>query len=147
MTPDVNVLVAAFRADHAHHEVAHAWLAGARQDCSQGSGTLTLLPMVLTGFLRLVTSPRVFVEPDSIEDAIGFIDALLDTPGVRLGTCGDEWPLLRDKLLSLGLNGNMVTDAWIASTVEACAEHLATFDRDFVRLLPARDLTLLSLTS
>ena len=63
------------------------------------------------------------------------------------GTCGDQWPLLRDKLLSLGLKGNMVTDAWIASTVEACAEHLATFDRDFVRLLPARDLTLLSLTS
>ncbi|HWS11372.1 MAG TPA: hypothetical protein VN279_01130 [Rhodocyclaceae bacterium] len=116
MMPDVNVLVAAFRADHAQHEVAHAELAGARQDRSQGSGSLTLLPMVLTGFLRL-------------------------------GTCGDQWPLLRDKLLSLGLKGNMVTDAWIATTVEACAEHVATFDRDFARLLPARDLTLLSLKS
>ena len=55
-------------------------------------------------------------------------------------------PLLSDKLLGLGLKANRVTDAWIASTVEACGEHLVTFDRDFTRLLPARDLTLLSAT-
>jgi len=45
---------------------------------------LTLLPMIAAGFLRLVTNPRVFSEPDSAEDAIAFIDALLDSPGVDL---------------------------------------------------------------
>ena len=34
--------------------------------------------MVATAFLRLVTNQRVFTEPDSIEDAIAFIDTLLD---------------------------------------------------------------------
>jgi predicted nucleic acid-binding protein len=42
------------------------------------------------------------------------------------------------------LKGNLVTDAWIASSVEAMSEHLVTFDRDFERLLPARDLTVLA---
>ena len=70
MTPDVNVLVAAYRADHAHHDAAYAWLAEARRNCAQGSDTFTLLPMVATAFLRLVTNQRVFTEPDSIEDAI-----------------------------------------------------------------------------
>jgi hypothetical protein len=56
-----------------------------------------LLPMVIVGFLRLVTNRRVFIEPDSIEDAVAFIDALLDSPGVELLPCGDEWPILRAK--------------------------------------------------
>ena len=144
MTPDVNVLVAAFRADHAHHDTAHGWLNEARQNSAKGSTTLTLLPMVATAFLRLVTNRRVFAEPDSIEDAIAFIDILLDTPGVVLEDCGKEWPLLRDKLLTQGLHGNLVTDAWIAAAVETLCEHLVTFDTDFKRLLPARDFTLLN---
>jgi len=44
-------------------------------------------------------------------------------------------------LLTLGLRGNLVADAWIASTVETLGEHLVAFDYDFERLLPARDFT------
>jgi toxin-antitoxin system PIN domain toxin len=147
VTPDVNVLVAAFRADHPHHALARTWLSQARRNCVEGIETLALLPIVATGFLRVVTNPRVFAEPDSVEDSIGFIDAILETPGVELCACGNEWPLLRDKMLTLGLQGNLVTDAWIASALEAHTGHLVTFDSDFKRLLPARDLTLLSSAS
>jgi uncharacterized protein len=143
VTPDVNVLVAVFRSDHPHHGPARNWLTSARNSCAEGSATLTLLPMVVAGFLRLVTNGRVFVNPDSIEAAVAFIDALLGSPGVELRTSGAEWPLLRDKLLTLGLQGNFVTDAWIAAATEVLSEHLVTFDRDFRRLLPPRDLTLL----
>lgn len=144
MTPDVNVLVAAFRPDHSHHQMARAWLSQAMQQCAEGSDSLTLLPVVLAGFLRLVTNPRVFVEPDSMEDAIAFVDVVLETPGVEVRAAANEWPLLRGKLLTLGLGGNLVTDAWIASAVQAVSEHLITFDHDFARLLPAADLTLLA---
>lgn len=82
MTPDVNVLIAAFRRDHQHHAVAIRWLTGARVACADGRESLALLPMVIAGFLRLVTNQRVFTEPDSIEDAVAFVDALLDSPGV-----------------------------------------------------------------
>lgn len=144
MTPDVNVLVAAFRRDHPHHRPARRWLNGARRSCADGSATLVLLPVVVAGFLRLVTNARVFADPDSIEDAVAFIDVLIGSPGVALEASDAEWPMLRGKLLDLGLRGNAVTDAWIAAATAACAEHLVTFDRDFKRLLPARDLALLA---
>ncbi|MFN0302745.1 MAG: hypothetical protein ACKVQU_20615 [Burkholderiales bacterium] len=83
MTPDVNVLVAGFRADHSHHETARTGLTKARRDCSQGSESLTLLSMVVTGFVRLVTNRRVFIDPDSVEDAIAFIDTVLESPATR----------------------------------------------------------------
>ena len=91
-----------------------------------------------------LTSARVFKQPDSIEDALAFIDALLASPGIELLSASQEWPLLRTKLSKLGLVGNLVTDAWIAASVEACSEHLVTFDRDFKRLLSARDVTVLA---
>jgi hypothetical protein len=50
--------------------------------------------MVVTSFLQLVTNPRVFSEPDSVEDGIAFIDAILESPGVELKPATDEWPLL-----------------------------------------------------
>jgi predicted nucleic acid-binding protein len=36
MTPDVNVLIAAFRRDHQHHAVAFQWFYGARLACVEG---------------------------------------------------------------------------------------------------------------
>ena len=144
MTPDVNVLIAAFRRDHQHHAVALEWLDRARVACAEGRASLALLPMVIVGFLRLVTNRRVFIEPDSIQDAVTFVDALLDSPGVELQPCGEEWPILRAKLIARGYKGNEITDAWIASATESCSEHLVTFDRDFLSLLSASDFTLLT---
>lgn len=143
MTPDVNVLIAAFRRDHPHHRVARTWLAGARKACADGRSSLALMPMVVAAFLRLVTNPRIFDDPDRIEDAVAFVDELLGSPGVEYQANAGEWALLRDKLLRGHLQGNYVTDAWIAALTEALAEHLVTFDRDFERLLPVRDLTVL----
>lgn len=143
MTPDVNVLIAAFRRDHPHHVAARNWLEQARQSCATGAATLTLLMMVVAGFIRLVTNSRVFVQPDSIGDAVHFVDALVGSAGVELHAGASEWPLLREKLLAGAWHGNAVTDAWIAAATEALSEHLVTFDRDFRRLMQPRDVTVL----
>ncbi len=143
MTPDVNVLVAAFRDDHTHHVIARKWLLDARETAAIGAETLVLLPVVVAGFLRLVTNRRVFNEPNRMQDAVGFVDALIATPGVDMKVAPDEWPILRSKLLTQPLVGNLVTDASIASMVQSMGEHLVTFDRDFRKLVPARDLTVL----
>ena len=144
MTPDINVLVAAFRSDHPRHQVARGWLAQARASCVAGEASLRILPMVLAGFLRLVTNAKVFAEPDSIDDALAFALALLGTGGAELPTCGDEWPLFREKLRQHALAGNAVPDAWIAACVEHLGEHLVTFDRDFRHLLHPKSHTLLA---
>ena len=110
-----------------------------------GKDSLALLAVVVTGFLRIVTSARVFSTPDKMEDAVAFLDALIGTPGAEYQSEGAEWPMPREKLLTLRLRSELVTDTWIAAAVQAHAEHLVTFDRDFQRLLPSSDLTLLRL--
>ena len=90
MTPDVNILVAASRQDHPHHEPARAWLEGALANSADGR-SLVLLPMVASGFLRLVTHPKVFIAPTPIDAALEFLRAVLGSPGVNLLSLGREW--------------------------------------------------------
>ena len=142
MTPDVNVLVAASRADHPHHGVARAWLEGAVGSSETGA-VLTLMPMVLASFLRLVTSPKIFQQATPIEDAVAFVDALLASPGVQLAALGPEWTRLRQLCLDKQLSGNDVPDAWVAAAVVQLGEHLVSFDRDFRKLLSRSQFTLL----
>lgn len=142
MTPDVNVLVAASRSDHPHHPVAIRWLDDALDACALGQG-LALLPMVAAGFLRLVTHPRVFVEPTPLAAAQEFLAALLAVEGVVLLPLSGEWPLLEPLCRHHQLVGNAISDGWIAAAVLARRQVLVTFDRDFLPLLPSRQLLLL----
>jgi hypothetical protein len=143
MTPDVNVLVAASRGDHPHHESARTWLDAALA-ATAGGASFTLMPMVLASFLRLVTSPRIFREPTPIDDAVAFVDALMASPGVHLATLGPEWPKLRQLCLDKQLGGNDLPDAWLAAAVAQMGEQLVSFDRDFRKLLPRGHLSLLA---
>lgn len=142
MTPDVNVLVAASRSDHPHHAVARAWLESALGTAASGN-SLALMPMVLASFLRLVTSPKIFQVPTEIEEAVGFIDALLAAKGVQLASLGSEWPRLRRLCLDKQLTGNRLPDAWLAAATMRHSEHLVSFDRDFRKLLGRSQFTLL----
>lgn len=142
MTPDAGVLVAASRVDHPHHAVARAWVEQAVAAAAAGS-TLTLMPMVLAGFLRLVTSPRIFQVPTPVDDAIAFIDALLSAPGVQLATVGPEWPGLRRLCLDKQLAGNDLPGAWLAAATIHLGEHFVSFDRDLRKLIGRSHSTLL----
>lgn len=143
MTPDVNVLVAASRSDHPHHAVARDWLERAI-GASRAGASLTLIPMVLASFLRLVTSPRIFQQATPSKDAIAFIDAILASPGVHLAPLGPEWSTLRQLCLDKHLSGNDLPDAWLSAAVTHRGEHLVTFDRDFRKLLTRSQFTLLA---
>lgn len=143
MTPDVNLLVAASRADHPLHRPALAWLGDAIEQCRAGA-RLLILPMVATGFLRVATHPKVFVEPTPPDDAIAFMEALLAAAGSEMPSLGGEWPVLCQLCRAGSLSGNDVPDAWIAAAVTALGDHLYTFDRDFTRLLPRRACTVLA---
>jgi toxin-antitoxin system PIN domain toxin len=142
MTPDVNVLVAAARNDHPHHAVARAWLEETLAGAESGA-VCALMPMVLASYLRLVTSPKIFKRPTPIDEAIGFVDALLSLPGVQLAELGPEWKRLRQLCLDKKLGGNDLPDAWLVAAVAQRGEHLVSFDRDFRKLLGRGQFTLL----
>jgi toxin-antitoxin system PIN domain toxin len=142
MTPDINVLVAASRADHPHHGVAREWLENAVKECESG-GSIELLTMVVAGFLRLVTNIRVFPDPSPIKEAVAFIDALLGVSGVEISESGREWPALRSLCIEGKLVGNDVPDAWIAAAVKTLNGRLVTFDRGFSHLLSKNEVLIL----
>ncbi|MGI8844286.1 MAG: TA system VapC family ribonuclease toxin, partial [Gemmatimonadaceae bacterium] len=70
--PDVNVLVYAHRKDTPRHEDYRAWLEGVLS----GPSAFGLADLVLSGFLRVVTHPRVFKEPTPLADALAFLRAV-----------------------------------------------------------------------
>jgi len=143
MTPDVNVLIAASRAEHSHHAVARAWLTRAIANATHGEALL-LFPMVVASFLRLVRHPKIFSVPSTPKEAVTFVDDLLDRPGVRMPSVGDEWPEFRIACLDAKLHSNDLPDAWLAASVRSAGDHLVTFDTGFRRLLKRSELTILS---
>lgn len=142
MTPDLNVLLAASRTDHVHHAPAAAWLSASLARCASG-GSIEILPMVASGFLRLATHTKIFHNPTPITEAIRFIDSLLDIAGVQMLEVGREWPELKRLCTAHKLTANSIPDAWIAAAVKTFDSHLVTFDHGFRRLLTRAELTIL----
>ncbi|MFM7698196.1 MAG: TA system VapC family ribonuclease toxin [Limnohabitans sp.] len=143
MTPDVNVLVSAYRPDHPHHLYARLWLEETVRLAANGRSSLVLLGMVVAGFIRITTHPQIFREIDPMQDVSDFIESLLSYPGVQFQAHSATWPHLQQLCLTQRVRGNLVSDAWIAATVMQSGETLCTFDRDFTRLLPNNHLNLL----
>jgi uncharacterized protein len=143
VTPDVNVLVAASRSDHPHHAIARSWLEDAIASTS-GGPPMKLQPMVIASFLRLVTHPKIFVNPTPTTEALNFIDVLLGVPGVEQPALSAEWTVFRKLCADKALSANDIPDAWLAAAVMHQGEHLVTFDGDFKRLLSRAQFTRLA---
>lgn len=130
LTLDVNVLIDAYRADAPRHERVRAWL----ERSMQGSETLLLPGVVASGFLRIVTNRRVFAEPDSFEDALGFLDALYAATGLRPVEPGPgHWSVFSNLCRRARVAANLVPDAWLAAIALENRATLITADRGFGR--------------
>jgi toxin-antitoxin system PIN domain toxin len=89
---------------------------------------------VLSGFIRVVTHPRVFEAPSSIRTALTFVDAIryaqhavLIEPGPR------HFDLFARLCVEGAARGNLVADAYLAAlAIESGCEWITT-DRDFAR--------------
>ena len=90
--------------------------------------------LVLSGFVRVVTHPRVFDPPDTIEAALAFADAVRSQPGAVPVAPGDRhWTIFANLCRASAARGNLVPDAYLAAlAIENGAEFITT-DRDFSR--------------
>lgn len=127
---DVNILVNAHRPEAQQHEQHHAWLEEART----ADEPLGLADLVLSGFLRVVTHPRVFREPTPLPVALDFVGRLRASPNaVRLVPGERHWGIFTPLLADAEARGNLVPDAYLAAM---CVEQGATWysaDRGFAR--------------
>jgi toxin-antitoxin system PIN domain toxin len=127
---DVNVLVYAHRPESPDHVAYRAWLERART----GHEPLGLSDLVLSGFLRVVTHPRVFREPSPLDVALDFVAALTGSPAASVVTPGERhWSVFTDLCRAVGATGNVVPDAFLAALAIEQGATWVTADRSFAR--------------
>ncbi len=95
---------------------------------------IALTEIVLSGFIRVATHPRVFTPPAPVAAAFEFADALLAQPGaVLVGPGRRHWEIYKSLCVSVGAKGNLTSDAFIAALAIESGCELVTTDRDFSR--------------
>ena len=128
--PDVNVLIQGFLEDGTHHGECHRWL----QRTVRGPAPFGMADSVISGFLRIVTDPRIFKLPTSMGHAMEYARwlrgqalAVAINPGPR------HWELLEGFCQGTGIRGPLVADAWFAALAMEHGCEWVTLDRDFSR--------------
>ncbi len=127
---DVNVLLYAFRADYRDHSRYRRWL----EEAVAGPDPFGLSTLVLSGFIRLVTHPRIHVEPSPLAAAADFTDRLLQQPAcVVLAPGPRHWSIFMALCRQTGAAGNLVADAYLAALAIESGSEWITTDRDYSR--------------
>ena len=125
---DVNVLVYAHRPEATNHHDYRTWLEQTRR----GVEPLGVAAVVLSGFLRVVTHPRVFKEPTPLEVALEFVEAVRGSPAVvPVGPDARHWQIFTDLCRQLDARGNTVPDAFLAAIAIEQGATWVSADRGF----------------
>ena len=128
--PDVNVLVYAHREDAPNHGVYREWL----QAVINSDQAYGMADLVLSGFLRVVTHPRVFDPPDVLDQALAFVAGVRNQPNCVLIRPGPRhWAIFEQLCRTAGVKGNLVPDAYLAALAIESGSEWITTDRDFGR--------------
>lgn len=122
--PDVNLLIYAYNLGAPHHAAARTWW----EDLMNRQEPVGLPLAVATGFLRLMTNPKVIQPPMALPDAISIVKSWLAAPNVTLL---QVTPLDWDALAKIGWTGAALSDAHLAALAIEHGAVLHTNDTDF----------------
>jgi len=130
---DVNVLIYAFRRDSAQHETCKRWLDGV----VRGDASFGLSPQILSGVARIVTNPRIFRQPSTVEEVFAYCDNLLNQPQARIVQPGEShWDIFSRLCQDTRTVGPRIADAWFAALAIEHGCTWITYDRDYARFPP-----------
>jgi uncharacterized protein len=124
------VLVYAHRSDSDRHAEYRGWLEQVMND-DQAFG---IADIVLTGFLRIVTHPRVFKQPTPLPQAAAFCAAIRSRPNATVLSPGQRhWQIFTDLCTEVGARGNLIPDAYLAAIAIETGSDWITTDGDYRR--------------
>lgn len=129
--PDVNVLIFAHIEDSVpeHPEYA-AWITR----LATGPESFALSVLVLAGFVRVVTNPRVFSPPSTLDQSFAFISSLVERPTARVvGPGPDHLDIFEWLCRESGATGKLVADAQHAAVAVEHGCTMVLSDSDFSR--------------
>ncbi|MGE5170594.1 MAG: type II toxin-antitoxin system VapC family toxin [Rudaea sp.] len=126
----MNVLVHAHREDAGDHAAYRTWV----EEVVNGDEAYGISELVLSGFMRVVTHPKVFTRPSPLADALAFAEQLRAQPNcVRVEPGARHWDVFQRLCRESDARGNLVPDAYLAAlAIESGCEWITT-DRDFAR--------------
>jgi uncharacterized protein len=124
------VFVYAFREATLNHEEYRTWL----ELALGGDEPVGVSDLVLSGFIRVATHPRVFDPPAPVKAALDFADAVRAQPMAVPVVAGDRhWQIFARLCVDADAKGNLVPDAYLAALAIETGATLVTTDRDFSR--------------
>lgn len=128
--PDVNLLLYAYNDGYPQHERAKGWWEAQVNSNVQ----IGLADVVIYGFLRIGTNPRILEVPMSIDEAVGHIEAMLAEANVFRAPAGPQtFDYTLRCLRDIGTGGNLTTDAQIAGLAIEWDATVCSNDADFGR--------------
>ena len=127
---DANILIYAHESSFAQHAKAHDWL-----DAQLNGFAPVGIPWSsVTAFLRIVTNPRVFKDPEPMADAWRQARDWLSAETVRVPQPTDKHAQVFGEFLLLsGVDSNLVPDAHLAALAVEHGLTLCTTDGDYAR--------------
>ncbi|MEO8182751.1 MAG: type II toxin-antitoxin system VapC family toxin [Deltaproteobacteria bacterium] len=135
LLPDVNVLIYAHRLESPEHASYAEWL----RALAVGPEPFALSELGATGFVRIVTNPKIWDEPTSTEDALEFIERLQRRTNARLLVPGPaSWEIFARLCRAARARGKLVADAYHAALAIEHGCQLVTVDGDFARFAGLR---------
>jgi len=128
--PDVNILVYAHRSDTPNHTAYRRWL----EELINSELAYGMADIILSGFLRVVTHPRIFNPPSEMAVALTFANQIRNQPNCVIITPGlRHWNIFSRLCEITGVKGNLVPDAYLAALAIETGSEWVTTDRDFSR--------------
>ena len=127
---DVNIWIYAHREDAPKHSRFKTFV----EQLLANNSPFALSPLVMSGFLRIVTHPKIFDPPTPIDIALEFSatiiqhpDAVIVNPGAR------HWEIFVDLCRKIDARGNLIPDAYHAALAIESGNTWVTTDRDYSR--------------
>jgi uncharacterized protein len=128
--PDVNILVQALRTDTAEHHLCRTWL----EEVVNSEARFGMSTQVLSGLIRVVTHPKVFAQPSTLDEVLHFCGVVLDQPHCLVIQPGARhWGIFTRLCTAADARGNLVPDAWFAALAIEWGCEWITLDRDYAR--------------
>ncbi|HEX7670864.1 MAG TPA: type II toxin-antitoxin system VapC family toxin [Polyangiaceae bacterium] len=135
LLPDVNVLIYAHRLESPEHPRYADWLRG----MAEMPEPFALSELGASAFVRIVTNPKIWDEPTTLEMALEFIDRLRRRSNARLLTHGPgSWEIFSRLCRAARARGKLVADAYHAALAIEHGCEFVTADADFARFAGLR---------
>jgi hypothetical protein len=130
MLMDVNVLVYAHREDAKDHGAFRDWL----ESVINSNVAYGYSELVLSGFIRVVTHPKVFEVPSSPDAAIAFAQQLRSADhAICIAPGKNHWDLFTQCVGQIAAQGNDIPDAYHAALALEWDCDWVTTDKGFRR--------------